>query len=145
MKAVTTVTIDAEVLEKARALGINLSGGMNDYLKSMIAISEKDISGLNLEIEIKKRNKLAKQLGDIQAQFKACNDHIQAFQELTQKKDQERLEKEKETMERQKECYSCKTTAAPKWHAFGNIKVCSGCFMGSNAQRIKEWMEAGKK
>ena len=54
-KTHTTVSVDNELIEKARKLRINVSGCLNDYLAIAVARESENVEGINISMEKIKR------------------------------------------------------------------------------------------
>lgn len=141
MKTHTTVSVDAELIEKAKTLNINVSGNFNDYLSSLINQRQNNLEGINIELEMIKQRKLQTQFNNIKMELDDCTQKIGRYQELEEQKKQQELEKEKQRIEASTKCINCGSflEEGKKSHRFPKGNVCNGCFLSSNSESIKRW------
>lgn len=107
MKTTISISIDGEVLEKVKDQKINISGTINEYFKSLIAIKEQDIEGIDIEIAHKNIEKLDKNIAKLTSERQKHVENITKWEEIKQKKEQKMLESEKKEIERIKKCCIC--------------------------------------
>jgi len=142
MKSIISVSVDSELIKRARELNFNISGTFNDFLKNMIAIETEDIDGINLEIEQKELTKNEKILAKYQKIVQKSRERIQKIQQQRDEKEQERLMKEKEKIEKAKKCRYClidiSTFDDSKTQKLKDGTICcKNCFF-NNYKNIKE-------
>jgi len=140
-KTHTTLTIDGEVLDKAKALQINISGEFQKFLEKMVMTYESDVEGINLEllnIELAKL-KTNKMKIDMELQSKLRTKEM--LENIIKQKDEERLKQEKEAIENAKKCINCGRTIEEgnTSHKFGKGIVCHSCFMSADGSAVKRW------
>lgn len=140
-KAHTTLTLDIDIIEKCKALQINISGECQKFLEKVVNTYQNDIEGVNLEllnIEIV-RLKNQKMKIDMELQNKLRTKEM--LEEIIKKKEETKLQEEKEQIENANRCDNCKEIKSDqmKMHTFGNKKICNSCFMSSTKDKTKEW------
>lgn len=140
MKTHTTLTVDAEVIEKARAIGINISGEFNDFLINRFNQKTENIEGINIQIERKTLEKAQKEANKLAIIIRNCQENIQRWEEMKEKKDQEVLQKEKDRIEANKKCQNCGSILeGKKSFMFGNGAVCNSCYMAASSSDVEKW------
>ena len=146
-KTHTTLSLDMEVLEGVKALNINISGEVNDFLRRLIARDEQNIHQINIELERISLEKAEKQLKKWQNMFKIAQNRIEKWEEMQQNREKERLEKEKRDIEASKKCINCGNIHEGfyKWHKFDKGLVCKSCFLASNSDDLARWSKKGDK
>lgn len=140
-KTHTTVTVDVDVLESARALRINISGEFNDFLKALLNQYNEDVDGINVRLERINLEKAIKKNQYWQSTIKECQAKIEKWEQRHKEKEEERLKKEKEEIENSKKCLNCGRVieGEMKSHEFIKGIVCNVCFLNSNADDLKRW------
>lgn len=88
MKQMTSVTIDSEILQKARIMKINISGALNNMLRNMTATTEGEIDLVEIEKEIEEIDKKMIKLSLAKSELFAKKT---AFEEKKKNQDQAEL------------------------------------------------------
>lgn len=141
MKGHTTLTVDTDLVEEAKRLGINLSANFNDMLKSLVNKETQSVDSIDLELEVLKKKKLSAKLIIIQTELKVCIDKINTYNAVIEKRKQDDLLKEKEAIEKTTKCINCGGFLDEKKKSvqFNGGKVCSGCYMTATSEQVKKW------
>lgn len=79
MKQTTSVVVDADVLEKAKKQGINVSGALNDKLRLMTEPNKQDIPEASLKI-------ICSECGDLVDYCFLCEDRNKVYCQACQDK-----------------------------------------------------------
>lgn len=87
-KSTTTITIDTDLLERARLNNINLSKEINDYLKRIFSLPTISMPNEKDEIDKLLKEKQIKMLEDL----KEIENLKTKKQSMTEQKEKERLE-----------------------------------------------------
>ena len=142
-KTTITITVDSDVIDEIRQLRINISGEINDFLRSILARYNEDVEGINIRLERIELDKAMKKLSQWQTTVKATQARIERWESLQTEKEKVKLEEQKEAIESANRCDICKEVKSDemKMHNFGKKKVCNSCYMSSTAVKIKEWMK----
>lgn len=143
-KKTISLTIDIDCYEWARKNLRNISGDINDYLERCKAIHEEDVDGVSIQILQIDKAKAEKKVLLWSSKLKALQTKIKQYQEIQEKKEKERLQREKKIIEDSEKCIGCSTKVTPKWHTFDKGKVCNSCFMNARAKQFSEWTNGGK-
>ena len=146
-KTTTCVTIDTDLIEKAKRHNINISGSMNELLHTMLAKKEGDVDGINIELERIKKGKLLKQLQEMHADLKVTEMKIEEYEKNLSEKVEKDLKEEKERIESSKKCINCgkQLIEDSDKKEFKSGFVCRVCFLGSNTADIKIWNTVKKR
>jgi len=140
-KSHTTLTVDSELVDKAKKMGINMSKALNDYLKRLIIDQEEDLEGVNYELLSIDILKLQNSINQQQAMLTSKIKQKEQIQEQIEKNKTEELEADKKRIEDAKKCLNCGKLLdeRQKSHKFTNGLVCNGCFLSGSAQDYKKW------
>lgn len=142
MKTHTTLTIDAELLERAKSLGINISGAFNEYLAGYIQQQTQDVAGINIELEKIKRNKITAKITTLQSELKVCEKNIEVWNLAKEKEEEQRLQEEKERIDLVNRCSNCHNVFGEDykgWNTFPIGKICKSCFLGASKENFIKW------
>ena len=145
MKIHTTLTIDSEVMKKAKKLNINLSGTFNDYLKNVVAQSTGDLADINYELLCIDITRLSNRKLKLDSELHQKIQTKERIDDERHNREEEKLQMEKEKIESAKKCIGCGTILSEghKVHNFTAGKVCNVCFFGADANKMKEWSNNG--
>ncbi len=145
MKTHTTVSLDMEVLAKAKELGINVSGMFNDYLKVLVLEETRDVEGVNLELlntEIQKEQELfdkhQAKISQLRVTKKSLETKIEAEKE-------EALRVEKEKLEQAKKCVKCGNLAVNNPKKFPKGTLCNPCYRSMSGMDLDKFMDGADK
>lgn len=108
-KTHTTLTVDSDLLTRAKRLGINISGELNEFLRLKLARINNNPKKIDLILEKKQLKKVEKQLEILKIEQKSILDTIKIVEKDIEKKELKKLEEEKKKIEEQKTCAICKT------------------------------------
>lgn len=130
-KIITTICLDAEVVEQARHLNLNISQTCNDALKAKAAIIKGDVNDINKELLAIDITKLQNELSQKSITLNSKLEQMRKIEVIETNKIEESLKKEKERIENSKKCVICKFPKADavKMHIFPIGQVCNSCFM----------------
>jgi len=142
-KTHTTLSINAELIDQAKKLKINISKTLSDSLESIFRTHDKNIDGINIKLEKIKLETAIENIKIWQRKLKISEEIIKRHEELQKEKEEQELMAEKERIESAKRCDNCKEIKGEqmKMHAFGKKQICNKCFMSSNPEDIKKWIE----
>ena len=140
-KTHTTLTIDQDILDKAKAMQLNISGEFQKFLDKLILTYNHNIEGVNLEllnIEIIKLKNTKIKI-DMELQTKLRQKEV--MEEVIKKKEEDELKQQKENIEKQSQCQQCKRVLGDKEkkHSFLVGIICNSCFLSSDSNSIKRW------
>ena len=135
MKAITTISLDHEVLEEVKKMNINLSGELNDFLKTRLAIYNKDIASIDIQLKYNRRDEIKKQISELQAELNEFNKSINAFEMNKAKREEEMLIKEKEAIESMKHCKFCDGILTPARRYGDKYNICFDCVKDNKKAR----------
>lgn len=139
VKTHTTLTVDPEILKRAREKLGNLSQLFQEALESHLNTHETDIAGINYNLEKIKEKKMLKERMDLDIKIKETQEKLRIYEEEVQKKKEERLKMEKDEIERKTICQNCGAINAPKTHNFPIGAICNSCYLSSTKDQIKKW------
>ena len=140
-KGHTTLTIDNDVIEKAKSLGLNISGEFQKFLEKMVLTYEGDIEGINLELLNIDIVKLKNQKLKIDLELQSKLRTKEQLEAIIKQKEQDNLQKEKEAIESSKHCKQCNKLMleGEKSHKFSIGQICNSCFMNAKGEDFKRW------
>jgi len=144
MKTHVNITLETELVKRARQLNINISAATEEYIKILIARKTQNTEAINLEIEKLKFKELSEKIAQLQSEANICNENIRKVEELGKKAEIEALEREKEQLKRESSCINCGSPFNPKTktHKFKAGNVCNACFMSSDRDMVRKWNQA---
>lgn len=121
----------------------NVRKQFEDYMLAVIALHNKDIEGINIQLINLKIEKSTQKMTKMQSELQKLVEIKSKFEENKHKLEENRLEKEKEHIEKLKTCINCGLLLSEK-HKFQNFsggKVCHACFMSCDKDDINRWSE----
>ena len=141
MKTHTTVTIDIELIEKAKKMNINVSGAFNEYLRNVVAQSSGDLADINYELLCADINRLTNKKLKIDAELQQKVRTRERIDDEMKERDEQKLLDEKKKIEDSKKCIECGRILEEgnKFHTFKKGTVCNGCFMNVGNIKFKGW------
>ena len=146
MKTTTSVTLDNDLLAKIKNMNINLSGSINDFLKSLIAQTSGDLDGINIELEKVKLKRYERELVEVQSKVKAASLNIENYEKHQNIKKEKVLEAERENAEKAKKCLNCGNIINISMaHTFKKGNICRSCYMVAEPKDIINWNETTEK
>lgn len=142
-KRTISITVDADTLEEVKALRINLSGSINEYLSSLVAKHNEDVDGINERLERLNLEKGLRKLRHWQDIVKRSQTKLEKWEEIQAKKEENDLKEEKEKIESLNRCINCGTLLEEghKKHTFNKGIVCNGCVMNMKGSDFKKWSQ----
>jgi hypothetical protein len=121
------LSLDAEIWDQAqRTFPHQISGLVNDYLRSLVATKKRDINSVQIEIERLKLKQDVEVLNKVKSSIDDRQIIIKNFEEAQEKQKEAELLKQKEKMEKEVSCYKCSNVASKKYQ---DNPICSSCFM----------------
>jgi len=142
-KQITTITIDGDLLKKAKAMQINISGSLQEYLEKIIMQNENDLDGVNLELLNIEIVRLQNELNKVQTTLSSKMKLRETIHQKQEERNMQKLEEERQKIEEAKKCFNCGVVNENlKMHNFPVGLICNGCYQGSNGQQIKKWMQS---
>jgi hypothetical protein len=139
MKAHTTITIDQEILEKAKSIHLNISGECENFLSNRINMVRKDLNSYDLQLLQLKKEKLDKSLSSTQGELREVENQIQQIELKVKEEEEKKLQQEREVIEKEKMCLLCHTALVEsriKIISPGKV-VCQNCWSTSSRKILK--------
>ena len=136
MKTHTTLTIDFEVMEKAKGLSLNISQECENFLRNRVNNFRKDLNFYDLKLLLLKKDKVSKVLGEKQAELRNIEEQIHSINEKAKEEEEKRLQLEKEALEKEKLCVVCLKPVLGKFRTWHGKMVCNNCFVPGLLKKI---------
>jgi len=131
------ITCDSEVWDCARRLFPGqISGMINDYLRSVTSIDNKEKDIIQLEIERLELQKEQEQIKTLLSRSEERKRAIGLIERDIQQKQEQRLLKQKEEAEKVTRCSICDSITLDPKPFMGKI-LCRSCFLGNGTDKIK--------
>lgn len=141
MKAITSISVEPEVLSSARKMNLNISATCETALRQAIHVKDGDANDINLELLYINRQALQNAQIKGGAELAEINRKIEEIEAIRVRQQAEQLQKEKEKIEAAKKCINCGRTLNPelKSHPYKLGIVCNACFMLSHKADHDRW------
>ena len=132
-KAIVSICVNPNDWDKARRIfPSQLSGLITDYIHSLINTKDKNITGINMEIEQLKLDQYTKELTKLKAKIDEKTRKIEIFREELAKNKEKKLESEIKRLEKDKNCTNCGVIIEGKPYQMddeGKKIYCKSCFL----------------
>lgn len=140
-KVHTTLTLEGSILQRAKALNINLSGTFEQYLDSLVNQKNADVDGINLDVLNIQIVRLQTQFNKMQVELQAKLKRKEEVMEKMRENEQRKLEEEKERAEKTRRCANCGKVLeeSKKKHDFKKGCICNTCFLNAHKDDIERW------
>ncbi len=147
MKTHVCISLDSEIHNQFKALSLNLSKEVEDYLRVFLAKKEGNPTKIDLELEKKREKQVKTQLNLLKIEFSNIQKRIRLYESNLEEQKIRELKKEKERLDKIIKCNNCGKLLdeKQKTHVFGSTKVCNECFMLSDGKQISKWMSKKTK
>ena len=135
-KVVTMISLDADLKQRAKQNGVNISEICNNALTAALSVKTE---GFDLGIAKLKEKEVTDQIIKLNAELNSIKTGIQQHEENQRRQEMADLEKQKEEAEKAKYCANCGQLLTNKSHPFPAGTVCNGCFMTATGEQIRKW------
>jgi len=141
-KTTISITIDTELLNQAKKLGINRSQSLENWLRTLVKMVESDFGGLDLEKKKEEVGKLQNEAVELQVRIREGLEQISSFERLLADREAALRLEELQRLERQKVCQLCGSPLLAK-----QVKTLlkDGCLVHANCLLERENYERLKK
>jgi hypothetical protein len=135
------ISIDSDLIEKAKHLQINMSGEFQRFIENAIAIQNNDIEGLNLQLINIDIVRLQNQKFKTDLELQNLLKKKEVVGAAIKKQEEEKLRNEKEAIQALEKCQCCGDNIAEgmKKHKFAVGYICNSCFIGAGGKEFKKW------
>lgn len=106
-KSTTTITIDTDLRDYFSNTNVNLSGLINNFLRSYKDKDTNTVNCLNIQIKKKELDQKMKDHASITAEVQALQREIATHEELTRTEEIKQLKREKERQDSLTHCAVC--------------------------------------
>lgn len=143
MKIIRTINVEGEVWVEAQRLYPGaLSSQIEDYLRSLVAVSNADIDGIDIQLLEKKRVENEQKLAEYQANQSQIMQKLEILHQKQAEKEEMELIKMKEEMKKTVSCLLCGNNfTGVELVKLGNSKICKGCFATNDPKKLLELMK----
>jgi len=144
-KTHTTLTVDQEIIDKAKRLGLNMSKEFQNFLSKYINTYHQNIDGIDLEILNIEIDRLKLEADDINLQLRGKLELKEQIEAKMKNKEEERLKVEKENLEKLNKCIACGHIFNDdmKKYGFRQGNVCKACFVVATNDDVEKWNSGG--
>lgn len=120
----------------------NIRRTIEEHMMNVIAVNQKDATGIDIKLINMDIEKLTKKLSGIQAELQNKMELKEKYEANKMLEEETRLQTEKEKIESQKKCINCGNMIpeGTKSHTFPKGNVCNACFMSAGLGDDKKWM-----
>lgn len=141
-KTKVSMLIDVETYIQAKSEGINMSKVAREALRFELSRLDKNIDGINIELERIRRERVKKRLEKIQLEYKDIEDNIKRWDEKMKAKKEADLKAKKEQIEKLETCIHCKSVVKNEKFKkkFPKGMVCHSCYQAVDGETLKSWL-----
>jgi protein-arginine kinase activator protein McsA len=139
MKTQINITLDTDVLEKARQLQLNISGECSNFLRNRVNSARKDLNSFDIQLLQIKKEKLSKKFSESQAELLEVDNQISQIELKVKEEEERKLQLEREAIEKEKTCLFCHTALVEsriKIISPGKV-VCKNCWNTDSRKILK--------